>query len=87
MVGQDGIGVAPGAEWIAARIFDDEGYARDSWVHAGFEWILAPAGYPSLAPDIVNNSWSVPDASSQTFRADVQAWQAAGILSVFFRRQ
>ena len=83
IVGQDGIGVAPGAEWIAARIFDDQGYAKDSWVHAGFEWILAPAGYPSLAPDIVNNSWSVPDASSQTFRADVQAWQAAGILSIF----
>ena len=37
MVGEQGIGVAPGAQWIAAKIFNNQGQTYDSWIHAGFE--------------------------------------------------
>jgi len=82
MVGE-GTGVAPGARWIAARAFDAQGYAYDSWIHAAFQWILAPEGDPALAPDIVNNSWGNPDGWDTTFMEDLAALQAAGIFAVF----
>jgi uncharacterized repeat protein (TIGR01451 family) len=77
------IGVAPGARWIAAKMLNDQGYGYDSWIHAAFEWILAPAGDPSLAPDVVNGSWGSADDSDEAFRPDLQALRAAGILAVF----
>ena len=89
MIGHTGdrpaFGVAPGAKWIAVKIFNDDGGAYDSWIHAGFEWMLDP-GYtdnPELVPDIVNNSWGSDFGDDQTFRADVQAWRAAGIVPIF----
>jgi len=93
MVGDDGrgnqIGMAPGARWIATKVLDDDGGGRDSWIHAGFQWMLAPTDRngqnpdPSKAPDIVNNSWGSPTGADETFRPDVAAWLAAGILPVF----
>jgi uncharacterized repeat protein (TIGR01451 family) len=93
MVGDDGlgnqIGMAPGARWIATKILGDDGGGRDSWIHAGFQWMLAPTDRngqnpdPSKAPDIVNNSWGSPTGADETFRPDVAAWRAAGILPVF----
>jgi uncharacterized repeat protein (TIGR01451 family) len=82
-VGGEGVGVAPGARWIAARAFDSSGIGYDSWIHAAFEWLLAPAGDPALAPDVVNNSWGNDASSNQVFRDDVRALQQAGILPVF----
>ena len=63
LAGADGIGVAPGAKWIAARIFDSQGYAYDSWIHAGFQWIFAPGGDPDRAPDVLSNSWGSDDGA------------------------
>jgi uncharacterized repeat protein (TIGR01451 family) len=77
------IGVAPGAQWIAVKALDDLGYAYDSWIHAAFEWILAPGGDPSLAPDVVNSSWGYRNDQYEAFRPDVQALRAAGIVPVF----
>ena len=65
--GADGIGVAPGAKWIAARIFDSTGFAYDSWIHAGFQWILAPGGDPDRAPDVLSNSWGSDDGAECSF--------------------
>ncbi|GAB4477257.1 MAG: hypothetical protein Kow0088_15910 [Anaerolineales bacterium] len=87
MVGDDGLGhrtgVAPGAKWIAVKAFNNQGYTYESWLHAAFEWILAPAGDPTLAPDIVNNSWGTDIGNDARFRGDVQSLRAAGILPVF----
>ena len=83
MVGAGGIGVAPGARWIAAKAFDSSGYAYDSWIHAAFQWILAPAGDPGRAPDVVNNSWGSDNPYDETFAPDLQALAAAGIFTVF----
>ncbi len=87
ILGDDGAGrrsgVAPGARWIAVKLFTNDGVTYESWIHDAFQWILAPAGDPALAPDIVNNSWGSDVGGDERFRADVAAWRAAGILPVF----
>ena len=83
MAGIDGIGVAPGAQWIAIRAFDSSGGALNSWLHEAFQWVLAPNGNPALAPDIVNNSWGSTDGASTEFQSDIQALRNAGIFPVF----
>ncbi|MEW5959703.1 MAG: S8 family serine peptidase, partial [Chloroflexota bacterium] len=83
MVGANGIGVAPGALWIAIRTFNSQGVAQNSWLHQAFQWALAPNGDPALAPDVVNNSWGSNIGSSTEFSADVQALLSAGIFPVF----
>jgi len=93
LVGSDGganqIGVAPGATWIAVKVFNDSGYAYDSAIHSGFQWIMAPtdlSGHnpdPSKAPDICSNSWGSSWGDNQTFWQDVLNWRAAGIMPIF----
>ncbi len=83
IVGADGIGVAPGARWIAARVLNSAGFGYDSWIHAGFEWILAPDGDPNLAPDVLNNSWGSDVSASTAFQNDLRALRQAGIFAVF----
>ncbi|MGW5239263.1 S8 family serine peptidase [Monashia sp. NPDC004114] len=86
MVGQGGIGVAPGARWIAAKGCEAASCSDSSLLKSG-QWILAPTDHngqnprPDLAPDIVNNSWGGGDT---TFYQDiVEAWNAAGIFEAF----
>jgi len=81
------IGVAPGATWIAARVFNDRGGATVTAVHQAFQWLLDPDGDPSTpdAPRVVTASWSIGAGPScdLTYQPDVQALRAAGILPVF----
>ncbi|WP_078381200.1 carboxypeptidase regulatory-like domain-containing protein [Sutcliffiella halmapala] len=77
------IGVAPDAEWIAAKIFTDGGAATSSAIHQAFQWFLAPGGDPSKAPHVVNNSWGSANTYNLEFYEDVQAWIAAGIFPLF----
>ena len=92
MVGGDAtgaaIGVAPGAKWIAVKIFDDSGAAPLSGIHQGFQWLLDPDGNPLTddAPDVVNNSWGFPgqvDNCFLEFRQDIEALKSSGIAVVF----
>jgi len=83
LAGQGGIGVAPGARWIAARVLDSGGYGYDSWIHAGFQWLLAPNGDARLAPDVDNNSWGSANSAATTFGQDIARLQQAGIVVVF----
>lgn len=82
-------GVAPGAKWIAARIFPPTGQATYSAIHSAFDWVLDPDGNPATddAPDVVNNSWSLDLSSAGTciteFAADAQRLREAGIAVVF----
>lgn len=63
MVGGDrggtAIGMAPDAQWIAVKIYDNQDLTTLSAIHLGFQWLLDPDGDPSTddAPDVVNNSW------------------------------
>lgn len=85
--GGTSIGMAPGANWIAAKIFDDSGAATATAVHQSFQWVLDPDHNPNTndAPRVVNGSWSVGSGPGcdLSFQPDVQALRAAGILPVF----
>jgi len=92
MVGGDAggssIGVAPGAQWIAVKIFNDAGEASDSVIHEGFQWLLDPDGNPATndAPDVVNISWGFEDPThgcNTEFQPDVKALKAAQIALSF----
>lgn len=95
MVGGDGpggsdepdIGVAPGANWIAAKGCEDFGCSDVALLSAG-QFILAPTKLngtdadTTKRPDIVNNSWG-GGPGDEFYRDVVEAWRAAGIIPVF----
>ncbi|SCG77060.1 S8 family serine peptidase [Micromonospora inositola] len=84
--GGTSIGVAPGAKWIAVKIFNDRGSTTTSRIHLGFQWLLDPDGNPATpdAPDVVNNSWSGSiGGCNLDFQPDLRNLRAAGIMPVF----
>jgi subtilisin family serine protease len=99
MVGDDGgthqIGMAPGAEWIGCRNME-QGVGTPATYMECFEFFLAPYpvegtpedGVPSLAPDVVNNSWSCPpgegcdETAIGLLEESVDALRQAGIVVV-----
>ncbi|MFG1946961.1 S8 family serine peptidase [Nonomuraea sp. NPDC048826] len=87
MVGANGIGVAPGARWIAAKGCELNTCTDASLLAAG-QWVLAPTDLngdnprPDLAPDIVNNSWG-GEGFDPWYKETVEAWVAAGIFPAF----
>ena len=90
MVGGDtggtSIGVAPGAQWIAVKIFNDRGRSTSTRIHDGFQWLLDPDGNPNTpdAPQVVNNSWTFTNPGCYLdFEPDLQSLRSAGILPVF----
>jgi len=92
MVGGDAggtaIGVAPGASWIAVKMYNDAGQALLSHIHLSFQWLLDPDGDPNTddLPDVVNGSWGYDDMVNECFVefvSDVEALKAAGVAVVF----
>lgn len=92
IAGRDGpraYGVAPGAEWVAVRVFDGQGETTDLTLLRGAAWLLAPTRLDGttpradLAPDIVSCSWNLDNGADPLFDPVVDAWRAAGILPVF----
>jgi bacillopeptidase F len=86
--GGTAIGVAPGAEWIAVKIYNDRGETTLSAIHLGFQWLLDPDGDPDTddAPDVVNNSWGLranPGECVGEFQEDVRTLKASGMAVVF----
>lgn len=90
MVGDDGgenqIGVAPGATWIATSGC----CPSDAALLESMEWVLAPTDLngenpdTSMRPHIVNNSWGTTAPSNDPFGEEAQeAWNASGIFGVF----
>lgn len=89
------IGVAPEAEFIAAKIFyfdKNSTKANESDIIDGFQWILDPDGdpYTDDSPHIVNNSWDAGSIDSISCTGEdgllhqaVQAVREAGIFPVF----
>ncbi|HEY72985.1 MAG: hypothetical protein B6I35_13570 [Anaerolineaceae bacterium 4572_32.2] len=97
IVGDDGagnqIGVAPGARWISCRNME-EGWGTPATYIECFEFFLAPYpiggdpitdGVPSLAPHVINNSWTCPTSEGcdlDTLQTVVENVRAAGIVVV-----
>ncbi|MBD3222776.1 S8 family serine peptidase [bacterium] len=85
----DTIGVAPGAEWIAANTI--VGGNLGNQVLATMQWLADPDGDPATSdevPDVANNSWGVnenfgyPDCYSGWWDA-IDACEAAGVMHVW----
>jgi serine protease AprX len=97
IVGDDGagnqIGVAPGARWIGCRNME-QGWGTPASYAECFQFFLAPYpiggepftdGVPSLAPHVINNSWTCPLSEGcdwSTLQAIVEKVRAAGIVVV-----
>lgn len=91
MVGDGGpgnrIGVAPEAQWIAAKGCEGTSCSTASLLSSG-QFMLAPTDVlgndarPELRPHIVNNSWG-GDRSVRWYDGIVEAWTAAGMFPVF----
>jgi bacillopeptidase F (M6 metalloprotease family) len=84
--GTNQIGVAPGAKWIAVRVFNPS--TTDQILLRGGQWIIAPRDnegnlHPELAPDVVNNSWGGGPGLDEWYRPMVQAWRDAQIFPEF----
>ena len=92
LAANDTIGVAPGAEWIAANAIDQgAGGGFDTDIITCFEWFADPDGDPTTmedVPDVVQNSWGVhegfgyPDCDSRWWDV-MDACEAAGPVIVF----
>lgn len=80
--GSNKIGVAPGAQWIAAKAFTKFG-GTDAQLLAAGQWMLEPGGDLSKAPDIINNSWGGAAGINDWYRDMFNSWRAAGIIPVF----
>ncbi|WP_026366116.1 S8 family serine peptidase [Promicromonospora sukumoe] len=82
------VGVAPGAQWIAAGVGDD--LSDENLVAAG-QWLLAPYDQasseptpdPARRPHVVNNSWGAEFSTDPFMENLITAWEAAGIFSTF----
>jgi subtilisin family serine protease len=85
IAGDKGVGVAPGAKLIVAKVFDSKGGAEDTWLLGAMQWMLDPDGNPETndAPHLVSNSWGSNDTTDKVFWGAVQAWVDAGIVPVF----
>lgn len=87
--GTNQIGVAPGANWISAKILGGDGTGTSEQIIAAGQWMLAPTDsqgnhHPEKAPDIVNNSWGAQtNEMDDWFREVVTNWRNAGILPEF----
>jgi len=80
------IGMAPGARWIAAKIFDNKNMATITAIHQAFQWVMNPNNNlaDTGAPDIVNNSWTnTAPGCDLTFQSDITALWSAGIIPIF----
>jgi hypothetical protein len=92
MVGNGGpgnqIGVAPAAQWIAAKGCTNNTCAQNHLIAAG-QWMLAPTNLagntpnPALRPRVLNNSWGSCQSGATWYQGMVQAWVAAEIFPAF----
>lgn len=80
--GSNQVGVAPGAKFLSVRAFTPAG-GTDADLLDAAEWILAPGGDATKAPDVVNNSWGGGAGLDEWYRDVVIAWRAAEIFPEF----
>jgi len=89
MVGTTGIGVAPGAQWIACKGCDGKKGCTEEALLSCAQFILCPTDATgqdaqcAKAPHVVNNSWGGSSPGESWYQAAVDAWRKAGIIPVF----
>jgi bacillopeptidase F len=84
--GGTAIGMAPDAQWVAVKMFNDAGFSRESVMHQSLQWVLDPDGNASTddAPDVVNLSWAVATVNvcNRAFQDELDLLRASGIAVV-----
>ena len=83
----DTVGVAPDAEWIAAKTICTSPHTANSI--AAFQWSMSPDGNPNTIDDMpaaISNSWYDPNTTNECsgiYKTTLDAVEAAGIAVVF----
>ena len=83
----DTVGVAPNAQWIAARTICSSPHTSNSI--AAFQWAMNPDSNSSTTsdmPDAIGNSWYDPDVTNECsgiYKTTLDALEAAGLAIVF----
>lgn len=84
--GGTAIGMAPDAQWVAVKMFNDAGFSRESVMHQSLQWVLDPDGDSKTddAPDLVNLSWAVATVNvcNWVFKDELEVLRAFGIAVV-----
>ena len=85
--GNNQVGVAPGAKYIAVKAFTAAGGSDVDLLNAA-QWIIAPTDSEGnarvdMAPDVVNNSWGGGPGLDEWYRDVVINWRAAEIFPEF----
>lgn len=75
----NGIGVAPGAKWIACRGLNNQGSGSEADLSRCAQFMLAEA---EPKPHIVTNSWG-GGSNDDWYNDEMRAWIVAGIIPVF----
>lgn len=90
MVGGDGpgpfqndIGVAPGANFVAAKGFSSSGSGETSWILACYEFFASLRVDSGVDVRVVSNSWGSCDQTNLTFWNATENWRELGIFPVF----
>lgn len=87
IAGQNGIGVAPGAKWMACRGCNTNSCTEFALKTCG-QFILCPTDSEgnnadcSYAPQLSSNSWGGA-GNSFWYKSVVDAWEASGIIPIF----
>jgi subtilisin family serine protease len=82
-----GIGVAPGAKWIACKGLNDQGSGTQAALISCGQFMTCPHTYAgqnpdcTAAPDAVTNSWG--PVAAAFFQDVINAWRAAKIVPIF----
>ena len=92
VLGDDGgsnqIGVAPAAQWIAAKGCENRNCSDEALLRSG-QFMLAPTDLngqnprADLRPHVVNNSWGGGPDDDPWYQGIVNSWVAAGIFPQF----
>ena len=86
--GDNQIGMAPGAQWIAAAVVDVPTVNIYTEAVAAFEWFADPDNNPGTmddVPAVVNNSWGISGFPycDDTFWASMDVAEMAGVVVTF----
>ena len=82
----DTIGVAFGAHWIAAKVFNRYGSGSEAGVIRAFQWAADPDDNPMTytdVPTVISNSWGFFEPCSQVFWEVIDVCEEMGAAVVF----
>ncbi|KAF0701171.1 Aste57867_8322 [Aphanomyces stellatus] len=88
IAGSHGLGVAPGAQWVACASCNAQGQCPQEAIIKCAQFLLCPTNAAgdkdcTKAPHVISNSYGFNPQTLTWFDATIAAWRAAGIVPVF----